>query len=302
MVSIITINYNGYKDTCELIDSLHLHETEPYEIIIVDNASSANEVEWLREKYPDITIIQSLKNLGFAGGNNLGLAHATGEYILFINNDITLDRPILRKLINRLETSDRVGAVSPKIKYEYKPDTIQYAGFMPMHPIRISNRIIGYNEKDNGQYDEAHSTAFVHGACVLTSRKILEEVGPMTEIYFLFYEELDWSFQLQKAGYETWYEPAVYVLHKESMTAKKGTPLRLYYLTRSRILFTRRNYHSIHKILAFVYLLFIAIPKNLLGYCLPFRSKMLKAYIKGCLRGFIDPINDTLSTSLRLPK
>lgn len=299
MVSIITINYNGYKDTCELIDSLQLYETEPYEIIIVDNASSANEVERFREKYPDITIIQSLKNLGFAGGNNLGLAYAKGEYILFINNDITLDRPILRKLINRLETSGRVGAVSPKIKYEYKPDTIQYAGFTPMHPIRISNRIIGYNEKDNGQYDEAHSTAFVHGACVLTSRKVLEEAGPMTEIYFLFYEELDWSLKLQKAGYETWYEPAVYVLHKESMTAKKGTPLRLYYLTRSRILFTRRNYHSIRKMSAFMYLLFIAIPKNLLGYCFPFQRKMLAAYLQGCFRGFIDPIHGKLSNCSR---
>lgn len=288
MVSIITINYNGYKDTCELIDSLHQFEDEPYEIIVVDNASSNQEAEQFKNKYSDIIIIPSSRNLGFAGGNNLGLLHAKGEYILFINNDITIDRPVLRELINRLDSSERIGAVSPKIKYEYKPDTIQYAGFMPMHPIRISNHIIGYNEKDRGQYNEAHSTAFVHGACMLTSRKVLDKAGPMTDIYFLFYEELDWSFQLQKAAYETWYEPAVYVLHKESMTVKKGTPLRLYYLTRSRVLFTRRNYRSINKILALAYLLLIAIPKNILVYCVPLQKKMLNAYLRGCFRGLID--------------
>lgn len=288
MVSVITINYNGYKDTCELIDSFHQYEQEPYEIIVVDNASSHNEVDLFKEKYPDITIIPSNRNLGFAGGNNLGLAHAKGEYILFINNDITIEKPILKKLMNRLDSSQQIGAVSPKIKYEYKPDTIQYAGFTPMHPIRISNRIIGYKEKDNGQYDEAHSTAFVHGACMLTSRKVLEKAGSMTDVYFLFYEELDWSLQLQKAGYETWYEPTVYVLHKESMTAPKGTSLRLYYLTRSRILFTRRNYRSVNKALALLYLLLIAIPKNIVLFSVPFQKKMLGAYIKGCFRGLTD--------------
>lgn len=83
----------------------------------------------------------------------------------------------------------------------------------------------------------------------------------MTNIYFLFYEEIDWSIQLKRAGYEIWYEPEAYVLHKESMTIKRGTPQRLYYLTRSRILFTRRNSTFFIKIAAILYQLFIVIPK-----------------------------------------
>ena len=90
MVSIITINYNGYKETCELIESFHKVETYPYELIVVDNASKEDEGKLLKEKYPDIIIVCSDKNLGFAGGNNLGYQYATGEYILYINNDITI--------------------------------------------------------------------------------------------------------------------------------------------------------------------------------------------------------------------
>lgn len=290
MVSIISINYNGYKDTCELIDSLHQFEDYPYEIIVVDNASINNDAELLRKKYTDIIVIASDKNFGFAGGNNLGLSQAKGEYILFINNDITIDQPILKKMIHRMESSSQIGALSPKIKYEYKQDTIQYAGYMPMHPIRISNHIIGYNQKDEGQYNEAHATAFLHGACMLTSRKILKQAGLMTEIYFLFYEELDWSIQLQKAGYETWYEPSVYVLHKESMTIKRGSPMRLYYLTRSRILFTRRNYKSVKKIAALAYQLVIVIPKNILQYTILREHLMLTSFIKGSYHGLTDTI------------
>lgn len=290
MVSIITINYNGYKDSCELIDSLRQFEDYPYEIIVVDNASTNNDAKLLIEKYSDITVIANNKNSGFAGGNNLGLSQAKGEYILFINNDITIDQPILEKMIHRIELLPQVGALSPKIKYEYKQDMIQYAGYMPMHPVRISNHIIGYNQKDEGQYNVAHATAFLHGACMLTSKRVLEQAGLMTEIYFLFYEELDWSLQLHNAGYETWYEPAVYVLHKESMTIKRGSPMRLYYLTRSRILFTRRNYKLTKRIVALAYQLMVVIPKNILLYTILREKLMLISFIKGSFHGLTDKI------------
>lgn len=290
MVSIITINYNGFKDTCELINSLRQFEDYPYEIIVVDNASTNNEAKLLREKFPDIIVIASDKNLGFSGGNNLGFSRAKGDYILFINNDITIDQPILKKMICRMESSPKIGALSPKIKYEYKQDTIQYAGYTPMHSIRISNHIIGYNQKDEGQYNIAHVTSSLHGACMLTSRKILNQAGLLTEVYFLFYEEHDWSIQLQRAGYETWYEPAVYVLHKESMTIKRGSPMRLYYLTRSRLIFTRRNNSFAYKTLALLYQLMIVIPKNIFNFLIHKQFNMLTFFLKGSYHGFIDRI------------
>lgn len=288
MVSIITINYNGYKETCELIESLHKIETYPYELIVVDNASKENEGKLLKEKYPNVTVVCSNKNLGFAGGNNLGYQYATGKYILYMNNDMTIVNPFLQILVNRLQSSPYIGVVSPKIKYENQPDIIQYAGFTPMTSILLKNRMIGEKEKDNGQYDQACHTGFAHGACMLTSRDILKIAGFMTEIYFLFYEEMDWGIQLQRAGYESWYEPGASVLHKESMTAKRNSPLRLYYMTRSRILFIRRNSSGGKKALAYLYFLLISTPKNLLYFLIKGKTKMLTAFMKGCIRGFID--------------
>ena len=291
MVSIITINYNGFKETCELIDSLRLYEDYPYEIIVVDNNSPNGDGRRLKETFPELTIICSDKNLGFSGGNNLGYKYAWGEYILYMNNDMTISGPFLKTLVKRFQSEERIGLVSPKIKYEHHPDTIQYAGYTPMHPVRISNNLIGVNQKDKGQYDQPSPTAYAHGACMLTSREVIEKAGMMTEIYFLFYEEMDWSIQLKRAGYEIWYEPGACVLHKESMTAKRGTPLRLYFLTRSRLLFTRRNLASFTKITALLYQLLIVIPKNIILYSAHGQKDMLISFIKGSYHGFTNKIN-----------
>ncbi|MEG1736644.1 MAG: glycosyltransferase family 2 protein [Odoribacter sp.] len=288
MVSIITVNYNGYKDTCELIQSLYKYEDYPFEIIVVDNASPSGDGKLLKDTFPDLQIVCSDKNIGFAGGNNLGYQYAQGEYILYMNNDMVIDKAFLQPLVDRLQSSKSIGAVSPKIKYEHHPDIIQYAGSTAMNPVRISNNLIGVNQKDNYQYNYACITAFLHGACMMTSREVINKVGLMTNIYFLFYEELDWSLQIQHAGYYIWYEPAAYVLHKESMTIKPGTPLRLYYLTRSRILFARRNYTHISKVIALLYQIMIVIPKNILVYLLHKKTDMLIAFLKGSYHGFKD--------------
>lgn len=292
MVSIITVNYNGYQDTCELINSLRLYEDYQYEVIVVDNASPNGDGKRLKETFPDITTICSTKNLGFAGGNNLGYLYAKGEFILYMNNDMTITSPFLKVLVDRIQSSKHIGVVSPKIKYEHHPDTIQYAGYTQMNPLRISNDLIGYNQKDIGQYNEASPTAFAHGSCMLTSQRVLKKAGLMTDIYFLFYEELDWSLQLKRKGYEIWYEPAACVLHKESMTIKRGTPLRLYYLTRSRILYTRRNYKSINRLVALLYQIIIVVPKNIFFYQINRQTDMLTAFIKGCYHGFTDELHE----------
>lgn len=292
MVSVITINYNSYNDTCEFVDSLIANETYPHEVIIVDNASRAEEGQRLQARYPDCTVVCSPKNLGFSGGNNEGYWYAKGAHILYMNNDMIVEKPFLGSLVDRLNSSDRIGAVSPKIRYSHHPDVIQYAGYTPMAPITIRNNLIGVNEKDTGQYDVASETAFIHGACVLTSREILEKAGCMTEVYFLFYEELDWSLQLQGQGYAVWYEPLSVVYHKESMTIKRGSPLRLYYLTRSRLLFARRNYVGRERLLACLYQICLVLPRNLLSFLLKGQWGMMVASWKGTERGVMDKKED----------
>lgn len=288
MVSIITVNYNGYKDTCELIDSLRRYETYPYEIIVVDNASTENEAVRLKAGYPEIIAVRSDRNLGFAGGNNEGYRYATGEYILYMNNDTEIKAPFLEALVDRFVSAGNAGAVSPKIKFAYAPETIQYAGFTPMSSVSLRNRRIGDHEKDTGQYNTACETAFVHGACMLTSRSVLEKAGLMTAVYFLFYEELDWSNQLRRAGYTIWYEPAATIYHKESKSVKKKSPVKYYYLTRARILYARRNRTGLKKLLSCLYLSSVVFPKNLLSAVMHNRPEMVKAYTCGTWHGLID--------------
>lgn len=286
LVSIITVNHNGVIDTCEMIESFHKYETYPYEIIVVDNGSHMPEGEELQNKYPDIKVIQNT-NTGFAGGNNAGLSVAKGQYLFFINNDTLIKAPVLNTLIQRLEAEKENGGVSPMLKYAYAPDILQFAGFTPFSYITLRNRAIGFNDKDQPRYHTACETASLHGAAMMVSREVLQKAGPMSEDYFLFYEEFDWSARILRAGYKLWYEPAAIVYHKEGMTARKGSPLREFYLSRARILFARKNFSGIRIFLSCLYISSIAAPKKAILYLLHGESNLAKAVLRGTFNGII---------------
>lgn len=262
IVSFVTINYNGYNDTCELIDSIrnNIHSYK-YEIIVVDNASKDNEATKLKQKYSFIKVIFSLENLGFAGGNNISISQIEGEYVMFINNDTIIDSDILPPLIKRLN-KNKIGIISPKIKFDWDRNLIQYAGFTPISQITLRNKGIGYSEIDKGQYDIAHPTGYIHGAAMALRREILEKVGLMYEGYFLYYEEFDWCERIKEKGYEIWYEPACTIYHKESRSTGVGSPLKAYYLSRNRLLFAKRNRKGVIKYLCYIYLTTVTLIRS----------------------------------------
>ena len=254
-ISIITINYNGLKDTCELIDTLPL-ENDKLEVIVVDNASLQDEASIIEQRYPKVTVVRSSKNLGFAGGNNLGIQASHGRYLFFINNDTIIETKneeqrnnFLQPLIERLESSDKIGMVCPKIRFSWGNHLIQYAGYTPLSSITMRNHSIGFGEEDHGQYDTPHQTPYAHGAAMLVKREVINRVGMMPECFFLYYEELDWSMMIRRAGYEIWFDPSFTVYHKESQSTGQDSPLRTYYLTRNRLLFVRRNIHQPERLL-----------------------------------------------------
>ena len=281
-ISIITINYNGLADTCTLIDSIPLND-DSLEVIVVDNASKANEATIIRQRYPQVKVIQSDKNLGFAGGNNLGIKAAQGKYLFFINNDALL-RPQtsnFRHLISRLESDEKIGAVCPKIRFAWDSNPIQFAGYTPLSLITMRNRAIGFGEEDKGQYDTAHPTPYAHGAALMVKREIIEKVGLMPECYFLYYEELDWSMMIRRAGYEIWYEPACTVYHKESQSTGQNSPLRTYFITRNRLLFVKRNVQGLDRYLSYLYLTTIVAIKDILKFTAQRRSDLAHAVVRG---------------------
>ena len=278
-LSIITVNYNGLNDTCTLIDSIPFNED--MEVIVVDNGSKETEARILQERYPIIKVIRSEKNLGFAGGNNLGIKEAKGKYIFLINNDTIFKRFNPQLLIKRLDTSPKIGMVCPKIRFACDNNPIQFAGYTPLSPITIRNKAIGYGEEDKGQYDMPHQTPYAHGAAMMLKREVIDKVGLMPECYFLYYEELDWSMMITRAGYEIWYEPASTIYHKESQSTGQKSPLRAYYITRNRLLLVKRNYKGIKKILAYAYLQIIVATRDILKYLFKGRIDLLKATSKG---------------------
>ncbi|MBO5548230.1 MAG: glycosyltransferase family 2 protein [Prevotella sp.] len=283
-LSIITINYNGLKDTCELLETLPL-EDNSLEVIVVDNASTADEATIIEQRYPMVKVIRSSQNLGFAGGNNLGIQAARGNYLLFINND-TILRPQasdIKPLIDRLESSDKIGAVCPKIRFSWDHHPIQFAGYTPLSPITMRNRSIGFGEDDHGQYDTPHPTPYAHGAAMMVKREAIDKAGLMPECYFLYYEELDWSMMIRRAGYDIWYEPACTIYHKESQATGQASALRTYYITRNRLLFVRRNNRHLTRYVTYLYLIIVVACKDLLKYMFQRRTDLAKATIRGIL-------------------
>ena len=286
-ISIITINYNGLKDTCELIETLPL-EDESLEVIVVDNASGEDEVSVIEQQYPQVKVIRSKENLGFAGGNNLGIKAAHGKYLFFINNDTILRwkmedvrGKMFQPLIKRLESSPKVGMVSPKIRFTWGDNPIQFAGYTTLSRITMRNRAIGCGEADHGQYNSAHPTPYAHGAAMMVKREVIEKAGMMPECYFLYYEELDWSMMIRQAGYDIWYEPAMTIYHKESQATGQQSPLRTYYITRNRLLFVKRNNTSATRLLSYLYLICLVATRDILKHTCQCRFDLVKATIKG---------------------
>ena len=292
-LSIITINFNGLKDTCELIDTLPL-EDQSIEVIVVDNASKEDEATVIEQRYPQVNVIRSKENLGFAGGNNLGINAAHGKYLFFINNDTLMRwrkeegrRMMFQPLIDRLKSSPKIGAVCPKIRFSWGDNPIQFAGYTPLSHITMRNHAIGCGEADHGQYDTAHPTPYAHGAAMMVKREAIEKSGLMPECYFLYYEELDWSMMIRRACYDIWYDPALTVFHKESQSTGQQSPLRTYYITRNRLLFAKRNNSSATRYLSYIYQISLVACRDILRYTLQRRPDLTQATIKG-IRDFIN--------------
>lgn len=280
-ISIITVNYNGVKDTCELIDSIPSNDN--MEVIVIDNGSREDEGSLIAQRYPQVKIIRSDRNLGFAGGNNLGIKAAKGKYIFLINNDTVFKDFNIQPIINRLKSSHRIGLVCPKIRFEWGNNLIQYAGYTPLSRITARNRSIGFGEEDNGQYNIAHSTPYAHGAAMLIKRDAIDKVGLMPEDYFLYYEEIDWSMMFTKADYEIWYDPSCTIYHKESQSTGQNSPLRTYFMTRNRLLLVKRNWRGIYKYFAYCYLMCIVAPRDLFKYAFKGRYDLSRAACKGVI-------------------
>lgn len=294
LLSFITVCYNGIADTCALIESIHkiIHSVS-YEIIVVDNASQKDEATIIKAHYPTVITLRSQQNLGFSGGNNMGLEIAQGRYLFFINNDTYFESDGIQALIDRLESNLQIGAVSPKIRFAFPPQHIQFAGYTQLSSITMRNEPIGMGHPDDGSFETPHPSPYLHGAAMLIKREVIDRTGLMPDIYFLYYEELDWCTAMTRAGYTLWYEPHCTVFHKESQSTGQQSPLRTFYLTRNRLLYAWRNFTGMRCLLSILYQMTIVAGKNSLVYLLKHRVDLASAVWKGVFAFFSLPNKKT---------
>lgn len=280
LVSVITVNYNQGEVTLDLLRTLRELTYPNVEVIVIDNGSPSDNAGIMKEKYPEIELICSDENLGFAGGNNLGIRASKGKYLFFVNNDTEVTPGLIEPLVELLESDKTIGMVSPKIKFHWNPELIQYAGYTKMNLYTIRNSTIGFHQKDTGQYDEIAETEAGHGAAMMVPRCVVEKVGLMPDIYFLYYEEHDWAAMIKHEGYKIFYQPGAEILHKESISTGKESPFKTYYLNRGRILYTRRNVKGVQRLFSLLFQHCVSLPKNVLFFLVKRQFKHLKAYLK----------------------
>jgi len=281
--SIISVNFNQPEVTIDFLKSIQLHANlSATEVILVDNGSREDHEQSFLSVFPELIYIRSDQNLGFAGGNNIGIRKASGDYLLLLNNDTEITPGLIETLSAELESRPDIGLISPLLLYFDAPEVVQYAGFSEMNYLTCRNRVIGGMEQNTGQYDQqSRETAFCHGAAMMCRTADLESVGLMEEQYFLYYEELDWCEKFKRAGKKIWFTGKAKVYHKESMSVGKESIIKTYFMTRNRMLFIRRNTGLLNTVLFCIYYIGLACTKQVLIYLQKGRKDLIKWVFRG---------------------
>lgn len=276
LVSIIILNWNGWEDTIECLESLYQIDYANYEVVLVDNGSEDDSIGKIKEycrgklkvksiffqyyqnnkpikvfeyskketETKKLTIIKNDKNYGFAEGNNIGINHALNvlnpDYILLLNNDTVVDKEFLNELVQSMEKNPKIGFAGPKTyyyNYNGKKNVINFAGGYLNHLMGSAHHI-GINEIDKNQYEKTSIVNFVEGSCILIRKEVLDKIGLFDTKYFAYWEEYDLCMRGLNQNYFSLYVAKAKIWHKVSSSSKGDT--KIYYLTRNRFWFTKK--------------------------------------------------------------
>ena len=317
MVYILVLNWNDWESTRDCLDALLKQDYPDYRLVVIDNGST-DDVEGKLKKWfsvfdaeagfasysrheaeaggrhdagdtnrPRLVFIRNGENLGYSGGNNVGLRYALAqgdlEYAWLLNNDTLPEEGALSALVSCARQNGAAMAGS-KLLYAHAPDTLQMAGGGMLWPAAGNALIIASGLKDDGRWDKPFSLDYVCGASLLVKKKVLHSVGLLDEAYFLYWEDADWGIRARRAGFfkKLIYCPASRVLHKEGAGLTAGTEGGVisgkadYYWVRNGLFFTKRYYPWFLPIVPFAYL-----AKHTLIRLLKGQPLNLRAFLSG---------------------
>lgn len=238
-VTVLILTYNGKHLLDDSISSYLAQDYDNFEVCIVDNGSKDNTIEYVKTKYPGVTILRTEKNLGYSGGLNFGMKYAFDEkksdFVLITNNDVKADSKVISELVKIAISDERNGFVTGKVYYYDQPNVLQTVGKQE-HPIRWNGGHIGSGEIDKGQYDKIEERYFSDDIFTLVKKKLYDEVGGYDTDFKFQGEEYDWQARAKAKGYRIMYTPYARIWHKESMTIGKASAFKLFYDSRNPML------------------------------------------------------------------
>jgi GT2 family glycosyltransferase len=258
MNAVVIVNWNGRQLLDACLEAVFAQSRVPQLVIVVDNGSTDGSLEYLGSRWPAVRVVALGRNAGVAAGNNVGIRaalEADARYILLLNTDAILDPGVIGELSDALVNGgDQVWAAAPKILFRSEPDRIWSAGGR-FEWWRGVSRDRGTGEPDRGQYDTPIDIDYSNTCCLLIRAEAFAAVGLMDEAYFMYYDDSDFSARVRRAGGRIRYVPAARVLHdvqsSSGGTQNRPSPFALYYTTRNRARFIRRNAPSLrHRIIA----------------------------------------------------
>lgn len=239
IVYVLVLNWNGYPDTIRCLQSLKSLTYKNAAVVVIDNASTDRSVERIKAAYSLVNILVNQDNLGFAGGNNVGIKYALkqgADYIWLLNNDTEVHPEALGKMIEVAEADPTIGMVGSRIFHLEQRDKLLFAGGK-------INWFAGWCRHDTQHSSEEkfRDVDFITGCSLLVRRNVVESIGLLDENFFLYFEDADWSIRARKAGFRLVVAPASIVWHKEMGSIKGRSPAHEYYVTRNNLLFMKKH-------------------------------------------------------------
>lgn len=279
-VIVIIVNWNRKVHLLETLASVAKLTYPNLDVVVVDNHSSDGSVEAIRHDFPKVTVIENGRNLGFTGGNNVGIRWGlarVGDYFFLLNNDVEIASDALSIMVERAESHPQEGIFGPKTYKYYQRDTLDFVGGKYSW-LTGKTQSVGDGEKDIGQYDEPLAFDFINGHAFLIKREVIEKIGLLDEGYFAYNEETDWCIRARRAGYKCVYVPQAVAWHKVS-----STPIgvaRDYLIMRNRILCMRKNANLFQLFIFALHLFGYQLPRQFLSALKHRRPDKLAAVLK----------------------
>ena len=243
-VAVILLNWNGKEDTLECLASVKQLDYTSYEIVLVDNGSTDDSVNAILKQHPDVTLLQTGMNLGYAGGNNVGINWALekdADYILLLNNDTIVATNLLSAFVSAAKLLPSGSILGAKIYFYDKPDTLWFAGGRWRNESN-SFEHIGCGQPDSDEFNHKIEVDYITGCALFANAATFKEIGLLDDTFFLTYEETDWCYRAKAKGHKCIVIPEAKLWHKVSSSfGGADSPLVNYFMTRNKLLWAKKH-------------------------------------------------------------